>query len=62
MLDTGYPEPGDAYFGIRMGELVNIGDIDARSIEQLAEGRATMNRDKYHPHVVTLLDLLQLTK
>jgi len=62
MLDTGYPEPGDAYFGIRIGELVNIGDIDARSIEQLAEGRATINRDKYHPHVVTLLDLLQLTK
>jgi len=46
MLDTGYPEPGDAYFGIRIGELVNIGDIDARSIEQLAEGRATMNGHK----------------
>jgi hypothetical protein len=60
MLDTQYSEPGEAYFGIPMGELFRIGDIDAKSIEQLAESRATSQRDKYHPHVVTLLDLLQL--
>jgi len=62
MLDTQYPEPGEAYFGILMGELFRIGEIDAHSIEQLAESRATPQRDKYHPHVVTLLDLLQLVQ
>jgi hypothetical protein len=57
MQDTGYPDPQEAYFGIPLGEEVQIADFDPAKVERLALSRA---RDKYGPAVVSLLDLLEL--
>jgi hypothetical protein len=57
MLETGYTEPGEAYFGVPLGEEVEIGVFDLLSVKQLALERA---RDKYGPAVVSLLDLFEL--
>ncbi len=57
MLDTGYPDPQDAYFGIPLGEEIHVVELDGSEIRQLALSRA---RDKFGPAVVSLLDILQL--
>jgi len=57
MLDTGYPDPQDAYFGIPLGEEIHVVELDGSKIRQLALSRA---RDEFGPAVVSLLDILQL--
>jgi predicted component of viral defense system (DUF524 family) len=57
MLDTGYPNPDEAYFGVPLGEEIQIGRIDVDHIRPLALSRA---RYRYGPAVVSLLDLLEL--
>lgn len=58
MLETQYPDPhDDAYFGIPLGDEIQIADFDPKKVEQLALSRA---RDRYGPAVVSLLDLLEL--
>jgi uncharacterized protein len=57
MLETGYPSPGEAYFGIPLGEEVEIGDFDLRIVRKLALDRA---REQYGAAVVSLLDLFEL--
>ena len=58
MLDTGYPDPGEAYFGIPLGEEVEIGELNVVKVRQLAFDRA---HDQFGPAVVSLLDLFELT-
>ena len=58
MLETGYPNPGEAYFGIPLGEEVAVGDIEFQRVKKLALERA---RDPYGTAVVSLLDLFELT-
>ncbi len=57
MLESGYPDPNEAYFGVPLGEEVEIGEFDLLRVKQLALGRA---RDEYGPAVVSLLDLFEL--
>jgi len=57
MLESGYPDPNEAYFGVPLGEEVEIGEFDLLGVKQLALGRA---RDEYGPAVVSLLDLFEL--
>jgi len=57
MLESGYPDPNEAYFGVPLGEEVEIGEFDLLRVKQLALGRA---RVEYGPVVVSLLDLFEL--
>ena len=57
MLDTGYPDPQEAYFGIPLGEGVELPQLNPSQVEGLALARA---RDAYAPAVVSLLDLIEL--
>ena len=57
MLESGYPDPNEAYFGVPLGEEVEIGEFDLLRVKQLALGRA---RVEYGPAVVSLLDLFEL--
>jgi hypothetical protein len=57
MLETGYPDPKDAYFGIPLGEEMEIADFDPVKVQRLALNRA---RDEFGPAVVSLLELLEL--
>jgi len=57
MLESGYPDPNEAYFGVPLGEEVEIGELGLLRVKQLALDRA---RDEYGPVVVSLLDLFEL--
>jgi len=57
MLDTGYPDPQEAYFGLPLGEEIHVAELDSSKVQQLALSRARL---EFGPAVVSLLDILQL--